>query len=408
MLTFVVKSNLNGDSRVDYSEELNPFSHDHLKFDDPKEQKAILNIKLHKTRNEKKKLILMTQNRVIAVPMDFCGLRASRLQCDNQLYPYCIWSNSECVQFGPNFVNETVTEDLPRVVVNPTTVLSIIDNLNSTINSTINNTLSVNYTSIPLVSLDRGVMRTYKLNVVDNDLQFTMNLFTYVFTMFSFVIISFALGAILTVLLIRTSKHHRIFHFDRKSFLELFTKKRQLLKKSHIDEEKEIDKFENLYSKVIKPKNRALKVSEKSKEMESLQAQPSHYSAISDTHVQQQPSEPIYSRYVCLNSMDTPYLNNIDLPLNSQFFVNNSRFVDYDDSEYFTIKKARFKQGLRNSSSESSSVSDSSGQTLNSMAMLVKQPTTENVVKNTKNTKSPFYDQSIYSIVTNNSKKYYI
>ena len=84
---------------------------------------------------------------------------------------------------------------------------------------------------------------------------------------------------------------------------------------------------------------------------------------------------------------------NIDLPLNSQFFVNNSRFFEYDESEYFTIKNSRYRQnGARtNSTSSSSGSSESSGRTLNSRALLVQN-------QRTLLDQKGVYDQAVYSV----------
>ncbi len=315
---------------------------------------SILNIQLNEIVDSRS-LILMTQNKLISVPAAYCNSKYDQASCKK--HPYCTWSleglkchDSKTVYISPTFKTST----------QPTTT-SNTPTLNIAINTT------VTYSSSPVKTFLNNNLDTLQ----NKNYKFNMNLFTFTLIIIFFVSGSFVLGVAVSALLLGVKSDtimHRI-----KSF-----KVSKMKPSGHIvvEKEKEIDQFESLYSQVI-PKKRE---------------------PVSNIIRQQQGdySEPV---------VGGSYLANIDLPLNSQFFVNNSRFFDYDESEYFTIKNSRYRQnGNRTSSTSASSASsDSSDRTLNSQALLVSNQQTVN--------RKSSYDQTEYSAAggrINNRGKFYI
>jgi hypothetical protein len=95
-----------------------------LKLKIKQKSKRILNVKLYnnKSTNHQRYLIVMTQNKLISLPAQFCNKKTNAYECDNNLYPYCFWSKveSKCQIF-----KETLVEKEMRYNTNEKSFLNI-------------------------------------------------------------------------------------------------------------------------------------------------------------------------------------------------------------------------------------------------------------------------------------------
>lgn len=428
VLSFVIQTQSNTPTLV-HSEEINILSPVKTKVN----QNALFNIKLYK-RNEQKTLILMTRNKLISIPASYCKQKLNMIQCDNQIYPYCVWSNksSKCIEYTSSFVNETHVASASR-----------IQNLTKTVSTSLFDSTSKiqeqnRYTSVPLVSIDNLLVEEEDINVRVNaakEIQFTLDLGTLICLAFVFVAVSAVIGSAFTVLFIKCSRSKRQQFKLKQLNLNSFFSKKSLADLSSTSSKEPIDMFENLYSKV-KPKKRSsilshVDVRTSPSESSNLNMAPegSNYSAITELITQQHHSEP--ARYVSMmaTSEIQPYSTQGEVMINERnnndnnmCFLNN-RFLDYDDSEYFTIKKSHLdnQNNLRISSSDSASTSSvssdsGSGQTqssIQSTALLVKSQKSTTVQQNQRIYEKYMPSPPIYSITNNMAgdshlRKYYL
>lgn len=418
VLSFVIQTQSNTPTLV-HSEEINVLSPVKTKLN----QNALVNIKLYK-RNEQKTLILMTRNKLISMPASYCKQKLNVSQCDNQIYPYCVWSNksSKCIEYTSSFVNEMHVASASR-----------IQNLTKTVNTSLfDSTRKIQepnrYTSVPLdSSKDNLLVEEEDINVRVNaakEIQFTLDLGTLICLAFVFVAVSAVIGSAFTVLFIKCFRSKRQQFKLKQLNLSSFFSKKSLADLSSTSSEEPIDKFENLYSKV-KPKKRSSMLSHvdvraSPSESNNLNMAPegSNYSAITELITQQYHTEP--ARYVSMmaTSEIQPYSTQGEVMIsesnnnnnNNMCFLNN-RFLDYDDSEYFTIKKPHLdnQNNLRISSSDSASTSSvssgsGSGQTqssIQSTALLVKSQKSTTVLPNQRIYERYMPSPPIYSITNN-------
>jgi hypothetical protein len=68
-----------------------------LKQKSKQKSKKLLNAKLYKNNSTKERryLIVMTQNKLISLPAQFCKKKTTPDKCKNNIYPYCYWSEEE-------------------------------------------------------------------------------------------------------------------------------------------------------------------------------------------------------------------------------------------------------------------------------------------------------------------------
>lgn len=354
--------------KIVFSEKLNVFSHGKLNSVNITEslensivQKSIKNIKLF-GNSPNKTLLIITKNKLITLPANKCSVKSTPEKCDNLVNPYCIWShlNSECVNFHKDYQEIATT----KFTIETTTEQDYV--IKKSASNLSNDTLAFE----PIIEKSFKSSETFKseLKSSRDEINFSMDLISFLSVIFGFVTISFMFGSILTIIIIKKyNKDGRLF-FKKCLF-------GALVEDSFKQPDEKSDKFDELYSKV-QPKNRQNVIKEDEQDNSLItpgSGGSSNYSIISEC-VASAYTEQHDPRYVSVDSTDT-HVGHIDLPLNSMQY-SNSRFLDYDDTEYFTIKKKRTEQGINFNSIGSGSCSSSSttsGQTLNSRVLLMKQ-----------------------------------
>ncbi|CAF0729646.1 unnamed protein product [Brachionus calyciflorus] len=212
VLNFVLK-----DNELVYSEELEIFKKNLINFkfsQVPNELKfipshfsnenkneikssRISNIKLFK-KESKNFIIIMTQNKLFSIKADFCNQKILRRTCDQNLYPYCQWSerHSKCFSssIDPNkipLLNKTI-ERSEKLIPVKKFIMNYIDLKNETNSSKISK------------SLDKS-----------NEINLKINIHLFVFVIVTFIAITlfmcvFIIVKILTQLITKKNKDKKL------------------------------------------------------------------------------------------------------------------------------------------------------------------------------------------------------
>ena len=287
----------------------------------------------------------MTRNKLISIPAHYCDQKPTMDKCNNQLYPYCVWSfqTSTCIQYTSKFVNETYMESALRIqnLTKTTAMPRPIPVFDLT-----NKIESQPYNSKPLISEDTQLGEDIKFRVnASKEVQFTLHLGTFISLAIVFVAVSSILGSVFTIFLLKCLRSKKQqFTLKQIAPLSSFFAKKSLTSMTSNPVEEPIDKFENLYSKVL-PKKRLSTHSIPDCHL-VMAPEVSNYSAITEL-ITQQYHEP--GRYTSMSTSEIqPYSTQGEVTMveaNKVCLLNN-RFLDYDESEYFTVKKSQLDDAL--------------------------------------------------------------
>ena len=393
-----------------FSEEINVFDSDLVKprlmmtksKHTDQLKKSILNIKLHGKHMSngtllprRRSLIIMTQNKVISLPAHYCSLKTQAKQCDNSIYPYCIWSNKsmQCVEFNQQF-NPDLLADIYVKAINATTIANLVLTNIST-NLTV---IEIKASAASLVDLNH--FKSY-FRVSNHNINVSIDLVTFVLSMIGFFTVSFLIGTLLAFLIM---KYCKIFNKIGKPLKNDLNK--DVLEARPV--------MAAIYSS-IEQQAEKLHMEQQFGLVSSACSSGTYSPTIDDSKAGSDP------RYVYFKNNNNNN-NNKDLSVNtSPVQVLNERFMDYDESEYFTLKKFQVlhKQSSGGSgggdsqfnlmpcagsydSSSTSCSSTSSAQIANSLTLLVKPRT------NTKHSHVNPAFNDIYEQPRVNQKKYYL
>ena len=175
VLKFVVQSDRENltKSKLVFSEKLN------ILEENSTSEKEIMNLKVF----EKSHLIMITQNKVLSVPIDHFCSNMSKATCNNQANPYCDWSETKCFYYrniknsAPTLVKKMIqkgdlndsTNLLPTFLSNKTQTIQMLYSKKLQNDETINGKL-------------------YK--VKNNEITISMNLILFLTLIFTFFILS--------------------------------------------------------------------------------------------------------------------------------------------------------------------------------------------------------------------------
>jgi len=163
VLKFVIQQNEKNltESKMVFSEKIEIFKH-HIN------ETEIFNIKLYK----KSHLILVTQNKVLSLPIESFCANQSKTACSNQLNPHCVWKESKCFYLYSQ---------------SP----SLITNVNNSMTASVKlmSTKMANYYRIK--NEEKSYLKEKKLyQVKNNEIIISMNLVLFLAIMFTLFILS--------------------------------------------------------------------------------------------------------------------------------------------------------------------------------------------------------------------------
>ncbi len=397
-------------SKLIYSEELTVFADKRLQFDfittnrnlnlkrsSTKifvENESIFNVKLF-VDNTDRRLILTTQNRVISLPAQYCAFKRDMNKCNNLIYPYCVWLSRQrkCVHayLGNQSDDDLNQEDIiisnnslansSQTYVPTQLELNLRLETNKINESFIMNQLLRTNSSLLMHETANTESLLYMHSYFDLDntkITISMNLILFIISLIAFLVLSFLIG-VLTAYVI----YKRVFN-SNQNLTSMFTKlsgskNDNLMVKINNDsilvndESARKNKIDcsQLYSTVKSKQKRESQnfgnVPSVCSSSSSSSFSPTNESITKSTFVSVD-NDP---RYVYVNSKSKQ-------PNLSILGFTNQRFQDYDDSEYFTLRKNNRKQFtevpvvVNTASDSSSSSSPNSAQTANSTTKLVR------------------------------------
>ena len=326
-------------------------------------------------------LIVMTQNKVISLPAHYCSLKTQAKQCDNAIYPYCIWSakSMQCVEFNQQFNPDLLVDNYVKTINATTISNSILTNISS--NLTV---VEVKASAASLVDLNH--FKSY-FKLSNDYIHVSIDLVTFISSLIGFFAVSLLTGTLLALLVLK--------------YLKIFNKiGKPLTKDLNKDVLEARPVVATIYSSI---EQQAEKLHMEQFGMVSSACSSGTYSpTIDDSKASSDP------RYVY-------FKNNKDLSVNtSPVQVLNERFMDYDESEYFTLKRFQVLHKQSDSqfnlmpctgsydSSSTSCSSTSSAQIANSLTLLVKPRSS------TKHSHVNPAFNDIYEQPKVNQKKYYL
>jgi hypothetical protein len=164
VLKFVIQQNEKNrtESKMVFSEKIEIFKH-------IINENEIFNIKLYKRTH----LILVTQNKVLSLPIESFCANQSKTACNNQFNPYCVWKESKCFY---------LYSQSPSLITNV--------NSNMTTSVKLMSTKMANYYRIK--NEEKLYLKEKKLyQVKNNEIIISMNLVLFLAIMFTLFILSF-------------------------------------------------------------------------------------------------------------------------------------------------------------------------------------------------------------------------
>lgn len=356
MLSFVVKDNVDLKQEVIYSEKLNIFDEDgKLAFNytlnsiniDPtlslnanmkyqSNDESIINLKYLKNENQSH-LIMITQNRVISLPWLFCDLKKDATRCNNTLYPYCVWSveNQACV--SAVLKNRQTADELESLIINRTSLLDT-SHRNRNYDLMEKNSNNSNYLANNLFKKFTDLSSLNSYTIRNNEITISMNLALFS-TILILLLIFSLIFAVLMFLAIseKFSKYKNNTTCCKKDSAQASNKK--AFADFNLNSLKELFTFLNANSS--KNKNEKIYSVEVSPQPSQILESSISYSPQNDKYLELSKSDRPYGnetnkneRYICLNSSKPLCLNILELN-------GHSKFLDYDQTEYYSLKKSK-------------------------------------------------------------------
>ncbi len=413
-----------------------------ININEQDDNESILNIKFYKNETQRRQFILTTKNRVLSIPANYCSLKSTANKCNSQLYPYCVWSKNinKCVDFDSiNLDDDTTTatnQDLFILISN--------SSLNNSETISINNLTSIDQLLIANNNTNLFLIQSF-FDADNTKITISMNFILFILSIIAFLILSFLIGIATTYFIYI----HRQKIQSKPSLM--ISKKKQndndfIVKINTnsitVNDIKRVVENTNrlggggdcsqLYS-TVKSKNKRESVTNATSSIVSCSSSASSASSISpfgDSTTKSTLIDNEDPRYVYINN------NKSQLPISilgiSNLMINDQKFQDYDESEYFTLRKNKQFNNqtsvmLPISADSSSSSSPNSAQTNTSTTKLVRHNNNNSNNNNTTNyeiNNLNYYNRvlptisvkciekhnnsSITTTTTSNNKKYYI
>jgi hypothetical protein len=379
VLTFVIEPNiaafesttLRKSGTVIYSEDLNVFddsNNNHTKY-------SIHNIKLigkdlhfkslnHTKLNLNRTLLLVTQNKVITLPASYCQLKFSRDKCNNYLYPYCIWVDQKCQSYDINFNYQisdyslsSTTSFMSTLNVQNNTTIALNNKPNSTAQLYIIQNIESKNSTLILSAKTWPNSKWFNLSLNYGTIQFSMSSLIFTLSFSALLLISCTLGICMSALIRKNSciRGIKLSLGSLKLFFKLSHSKHAFMNSEDV---RKCESNNNVYT--------FTNISEEAKKSAFHNLS---YSPATDSSIKSEDNND--PRYI--------YLKNSELN-EKPAVICNEKFLDYDDSEYFTLKKMKTCNNEKNNLiipfaaydvSSTSSSSASSAQTFNSFTHLM-------------------------------------
>ncbi len=299
-----------------YSERMSLSSSSEKILEDESNESAesILNINFLPNGHSNGKLIIFKSNQVLSVDAHLCHLRLTESKCNHSLYPYCTWSNHSKTCFSSNQNSSSPISRLGKLLTK----------------SHHSSNRSLDGTNLTALSIDTEISELEKQTILSlnrNEISIKMNWILFLFVSGSFLTFAFLVGYLIsTKSAMNLSDEMNSKSLNAKSIcVSDFSSQIELKVKEKPESEKKASKINSLLLKWFNTSSGKIRTTD-SPYCEKNSSKSFTISSQTENTNNHSTND---ARYVSMNH----HMNSNELNEHRK-----SRFLDYDHSEYFTLR----------------------------------------------------------------------